>query len=160
MTAGPTTDRPLPPRPRGAAWTRLAVALLAVGALCAMGIDAAHGVRTTVALAGDRSVATARLDDAYYHCLAVEAHSLARPGETVDVLNNDTAAGVTLGKAVAPWAALTTNAAKAGVLLTLFPWHGDNSCLGSIVVARYPSGAVRLGTGQTLEGGPPPQPPL
>jgi hypothetical protein len=128
--------------------------------LGALAVGAVHGGRSISALAGDHQVATSRLDNAYYDCLATQARSLARPGEAVDVLASNPSAWGTLVKVVAPWAVLTTDASRAEVTMTLAPRRGTNTCLGSVVVARSPSGAVHYGTGATLFGGPPPPPVL
>jgi hypothetical protein len=139
---------------------RLAALITLAISISALAVGAVHGARSTTALAADRQVATARLDDAYFDCLATQARSLAQPAERIDVLNTYSSAWVSLVKVVAPWAVLTTDAARAQITMTLAPRIGANTCLGSVVVARSASGAVHYGTGATLAGGPPPQPVL
>lgn len=139
---------------------RIVALIILVTALAVLAVGAVHGARSTAALAGDRQVTTARLDDAYYDCLDTQAHSVARPGELVDVLTSNSSAWVTLVKVVSRWAILTTDAARARVTMTLVPRRGANTCLGSVVVARWRSGTVHYGTGATLTGGPPPSPAL
>lgn len=139
---------------------RFAALIVLFSSLAVVTVGAVHGARSTAVLAGARQLSTARLDDAYYDCLDTQAHSVARPGELVDVLTSNSSAWVTLVKVVAPWAVLTTDAARAQVTMTLVPRRGANTCLGSVVVARTRSGTVHDGTGATLTGGPPPSPAL
>jgi hypothetical protein len=134
-----------------------ALALVCLGALA---VGAVHGGRAASAQGSPAQVSAWRLDAAYYGCLATQVHTLIGPGQVVDVSTADPGAWVTLDKVVAPFAVITTR--RAGhVVLTLANRPGPGSCLGSVVVARGPSGVVRIGTGGSLGGHRmPPQTPL
>jgi hypothetical protein len=107
----------------------------------------------------------AALDDAFYHCLDVQARSLIRPGEPVE-LRDDLADLVTLIKAVGSWVTIADPASSAVAQLSLRDdVTGKGACLGTVVVARFPgpghSFTERVGTGASVAGmGPPPAPPL
>jgi len=135
-------------------------AVLACVCLGSLVVGAVHGGRAAAARETPSQVSAWRLDLAYYGCLSAQTHSLLRPGQVVDVSTADPGAWVTLAKVVAPFAVMTTRR-PGHVLLTLATRPGPGSCLGSVVVAREPSGAVRLGTGGSLPGHRlPPQTPL
>jgi hypothetical protein len=164
MTDGPAADRPDPPpgprRARRVAWrlAGLAVGLVAVAGLA---VGAVHGARSTAAQADDQQVALGQLDVAYYDCLAAQVHSLVGPGQLVVVSTADPGNWATLAKAVAPWAVMTEDRQRAVAVLQMAPRRGTGSCLGSVVVARYPDGRTRVGTGGSLPGDePPPMTPL
>ncbi|HEX4081470.1 MAG TPA: hypothetical protein VHX40_00785 [Acidimicrobiales bacterium] len=164
MTDGPAADRPDPlPGPRRArrvAW-RLAGLTVGLVAVAGLAVGAVHGARSTTAQADDREVALGQLDVAYYDCLAAQVHSLVGPGQVVAVSTANPGNWATLAKAVAPWAVMTDDQRRAVAVLYLAPRHGAGSCLGSAVVARYPDGRVRVGTGGSLPGDePPPMTPL
>lgn len=137
------------------------VAALALAGMCGAGlaVGAVRGVRATTARAGPTEVAAWRLDLAYYDCLSAQAHSLVHAGETVDVSMTDPGPGVTLAKVVAPFAVITDRA-SGHVVLTLISRPGPGTCLGSVVVARDPSGVVHQGRGSLLGHEIPPQTPL
>jgi hypothetical protein len=133
--------------------------LLGAG-LAALTFGAVHGARSSSVQARPAQVAAWRLDIAYYDCLSAQAHSLVHRGETVDVSMADPGPGVTLAKVVAPFAVLTDRA-RDHVVLTLVTRPGPGTCLGSVVMARDPSGTRRTGTGASLPGrARPPQTPL
>jgi len=134
----------------------LALALVAVGALV---VGSVHGARSSVGRADATSVTSARLDDAYYGCLAAQTESLVGPGLVVDVSTSDPGSWGTLVKVVAPRDVLTTDQARSAAVLTLARRSGPGACLGSVVVARYPNGTVRDGTGGSLPGDESPPPP-
>jgi hypothetical protein len=139
----------------------VAVTVVAGAALAGLVAGAVHGVRSTTALASSAQVASATEDDAYYACLTTQAHHLVRPGQVVDIDRDDLTSWATLGKVVAPWAVVTTDAHRAVAVLSLRTATGGASCLGVVVVARYADGQVRTGRGATLPGrGPPPATPL
>jgi hypothetical protein len=135
----------------------LALALVALGALV---VGSVHGARSSVGRADAASVASARLDDAYYGCLAAQAGSLVGPGLVVDVSTSDPGSWGTLVKVVAPRDVLTTDQGRSAAVLTLARRPGPGACLGSVVVARYPDGTVRQGTGGSLPGDESPPPPV
>jgi hypothetical protein len=164
MTDGPAADPldppPGPQRARRVAWrlAGLAVGLVAVAGLT---VGAVHGVRSTATQADEQQVALGRLDVAYYDCLAAQVHSLVGPGQVVAVSTANPGNWATLSKAVAPWAVMTEDEPRAVAVLQMAPRHGAGSCLGSVVVARYADGRVRVGTGSSLPGDePPPMTPL
>jgi hypothetical protein len=159
MTDGPAADRPDPlVRPRRARRGAWRLAGLAVGLVAAAGlaVGAVHGARSTGAQADDRQVALGRLDVAYYDCLAAQVHSLVGPGQIVAVSTANPGNWATLAKAVAPWAVMIEDQRRAVAVLSMAPRRGTGACLGSVVVARYPGGRVRVGTGGSLPGDEPP----
>jgi hypothetical protein len=133
---------------------------LAVGlaALCGLAVGAVHGARSSGAQADDQQVTLAQLDVAYYDCLAAQVHSLVRPGQVVVVSTANPSNWATLSKAVAPWAVMTEDQRRAVAVLSMSPRHGARTCLGSVVVARYADGRIRVGTGGSLPGDE--QPPM
>ncbi len=164
MTDGPGIDRTdqrpgphdLPARPPAVRLVGLAVTLTVLVGLV---IGAVHGGRATAGLGSARQVSSARLDIAYYDCLTTQSSSLVRPGKVVDVSTANPGSWATLSKVVAPRDVLTTDRRIAVAVLTLERRPGG--CLGSAVVAHYPNGTVRQGTGASLSGqGPPPAQPL
>jgi hypothetical protein len=138
------------------------VALVAVVALTGQAVrgNRTVGVQRTAVVERD-----AALDDAFYHCLDVQARSLVRPGEPLE-LRDDLAHLVTLIKAVGSWVTIADPASSAVAQLSLRDSVKDKgACLGTVVVARFPgpghSFTERVGTGASVPGtGPPPAPPL
>jgi hypothetical protein len=140
--------------------SRIAAIGLAGACVAGLAVGAVRGVRATAAQADPAEVAAWRLDLAYYDCLSTQAHSLVHGGETVDVSMSDPGAWVTLAKVVAPFAVITARS-SGHVVLTLRTRTGPGTCLGFVMVARDPSGAVRDGRGGSLTGHrQPPQTPL
>ncbi len=164
MTDGPTADLPdPPPPPRRVRRVAGRLAGLALGLVAAAGlaVGAVHGARSAGAQADDQQVALGQLDVAYYDCLAAQVHSLVGPGQVVAVSTANPGNWATLAKAVAPWAVMTDDQRRAVAVLSMAPRRGTGACLGSVVVARYPDGRVRVGTGGSLPGDePPPMTPL
>ena len=160
MSAGPHVGRQGGDRIDRRPGTARRVLGLAVGlvASAALVLGAVHGVRSTAADADDSALASARVDVAYYACLAAQVHSLVRPGEVVAVSTADPGTWATLSKAVAPWAVITASPGQAVAVLSLQPRHGGGACLGQVVVARARDGLVRRGTGASLPGDEPPPP--
>jgi hypothetical protein len=107
----------------------------------------------------------AALDDAFYHCIDVQARSLVSPGQPVDLVDN-LGDLVTLLKGVGSWVTVADPPSSAVAQLSLRDGvPGNGACLGTVVVARFPgpghSFTERVGTGANVPGtGPPPAPPL
>jgi hypothetical protein len=105
------------------------------------------------------------LDDAFDHCLDVQARSLISPGEPI-VFDANLADLVTLIKGVGSWVTIADPASSAVVRLSLRNnVSGGGACLGTVVVATSTTPGhgvkVRLGSGSSVPGkGPPPAPPL
>ena len=128
--------------------------------------QAVRGDRTVSAQLSAHAVHDASVDDAFYHCLDVQAHSLVRPGQTVALRTGNLADVVTMIKGFGSWVTVADPPSSAQVVLTLDDGTaGPGTCLGTRVVATTvgPGGVrvVRLGTGAQVPGqGPPPAPPL
>ena len=142
----------------------VAGAVVVTGAVT-VAVKAVHGNETVTALRRPGPEAVARLDDAYYRCLDVQAHSLVAPGRPVLIEGPDLGSYVTLLKAVGSWVTLAARPGRHDVALSLAAHGGPGSCRGTVVTARGRNGAgkvtVRRGTGASLPGnGPPPAPPL
>ncbi len=158
MTAGPGPDRTGAPGTQAtlrldrSLGLRLVGLALAIVGLLTLVVGGVHSLRVTAARAGASSVASARLDDAYYRCLSEQVDSLVRPDQVVDVSTAEPGAWVTLAKVVAPRDVLTTDPGRSTALLSLVSSNRRGTCLGSVVVARYPDGTSRHGTGGTLAG--------
>lgn len=110
------------------------------------------------------TIRNAELDDAYYRCLSVQAHSLVSPGEPVYLI-----AGfgnwVTLVKATGGWMTIAPSLSEARLIVSVREDVTTRpACLGTVVVASPATGAhppVEFGTGASVPGhGPPPAPPL
>lgn len=140
--------------------------LVAVVALVALVGQAVRGDRTVGAQLSAPAVHDATVDDAFYRCLDVQAHSLVRPGQTVALRTDNLADVVTMIKGFGSWVTVADPASRADVDLTLRDGPaGPGTCLGTRVVGTStgPDGTrvVRLGTGAQVAGqGPPPAPPL
>ena len=143
-----------------------------VGGLVAMVGSVAlvgQAARATGVIAHQRSapvVADARLDDAYYACIATQAHSLISPSTPVRYRPDvGIVAVVVLNKAVAPWMRLSPAGTEPAGWLGLRRTSGPHGCLGDQVTlsTRGADGrwVVRGGHGAHIPGqGPPPAPPL
>lgn len=140
--------------------------LVAVVALVALVGQAVRGERTVGAQLSAPAVHDAAVDDAFYRCLDIQAHSLVRPGQTVALRTDNLADVVTMIKGFGAWVTVADPASSADVVLTLRNGPAaPGTCLGTRVVATTtgPGGVrvVRLGTGAGVPGqGPPPAPPL
>ncbi len=139
--------------------------VVAVVALVGLAGQAVRGNRTVGVQVASHTVHDARLDDAFYQCLDVQAHSLVTPGQPVELVD-DLADLITLLKAVGSWVTIADHPASAVARLSLQDGvSGGGACLGTVVVARVPGPGgttrVRVGTGAAVPGhGPPPAPPL
>jgi len=135
-------------------------------ALAGLTVQAVRGVRTVGTQRSAVTVRDAALDDAFYDCLSVQAHSLVTPGQSVALGKTNLGDLVTLLKGVGSWITVADPPSTAQVTLSLRNQVvGRGACLGTVVVARYahPHGGitVRVGTGSSVPGsGPPPAPPL
>jgi hypothetical protein len=111
------------------------------------------------------TVKNAELDDAFYHCVDVQAHSLISSGEPV-LLVGSFGDWVTLIKAIGSWTAVAPSRSDAKLIVSLRDHvTGRPACLGTVVVAvpadSRSTTAVEFGTGASVPGnGPPPAPPL
>lgn len=144
----------------------VAVAIIVVVvAVVAMTGQAVRGNRTVGIQRTAAVERNATLDNAFYHCLDVQARSLVSPGQPVELVN-DLADMVTLLKVVGSWVTVADPASSAVAQLSLRDnVKGKGACLGTVVVARFPgpghSFTERVGTGASVPGnGPPPAPPL
>ncbi len=141
-------------------------ALVVVVALVALAGQAVRGNRTVGVQLSVHAVHDASVDDAFYRCIDIQAHSLVRPGQTVALSTDDLADVVTMIKGFGSWVTVADPVSSADVVLTLHDGPaGPGTCLGTRVVATSigPGGTrvVRLGTGDQVPGqGPPPAPPL
>jgi hypothetical protein len=141
-------------------------ALVAAVALVALAGQAVRGDRTVRAQLAPAAVHDASVDDAFYRCIDVQAHSLVRPGQTVALSTDNLADVITMIKGFGSWVTVADPSSTADVVLTLHDGAaGPGTCLGTRVVATSvgPGGVrvVRQGTGAEVPGqGPPPAPPL
>jgi hypothetical protein len=140
--------------------------LVVLVALVTLVGQAVRGNRTVGVQLAAHAVHDARLDDAFYRCLDIQAHSLVAPGRTVTLSTDNLADLVTMVKGFGSWVTVADPVSSADVVLTLRDdVSGPGTCLGTQVVASYrgPDGrtTVRIGTGAQVAGhGPPPAPPL
>jgi len=140
--------------------------LVAAVALVALAGQAVRGDRTVGAQLSAHAVHDASVDDAFYRCIDVQAHSLVTPGRTVALSTDNLADLVTMVKGFGSWVTVADPASRADISLTLRDdVPGPGACLGTQVVATSvgPDGrtTVRVGTGAQVAGqGPPPAPPL
>ena len=140
--------------------------LVVAVALVSLVGQAVRGDRVVAAQLSVRSVHDALVDDAFYRCIDVQAHSLVAPGRSVTLSTDNLADVVTMIKGFGSWVTVADPASRADIVLTLRDdVPGPGTCLGTQVVAtqRGPAGRteVRVGTGAQVAGhGPPPAPPL
>ena len=140
--------------------------LVAVVALVALAGQAVRGDRTVTSQLAAPAVHDASVDDAFYHCIDVQARSLVAPGRTVTIRTDNLADVVTMIKGFGSWITVADPPSSADVFLTLRDdVPGPGTCLGTQVVGTIvgPGGrtVVRVGTGAAVPGqGPPPAPPL
>jgi hypothetical protein len=145
---------------------RVLSGLVVVVVLVALVGQAVRGDRTVGVQLAATAVHDAAVDDAFYNCIDVQAHSLVRPGQTVTLSTDNLADVVTMIKGFGSWVTVANPASRAQVILTLRDnVPGPGTCLGTQVVATSvgPDGTtiVRVGTGAEVPGqGPPPAPPL
>jgi hypothetical protein len=122
-----------------------------------LAVGAVHGVRSTTSLSTDRQVATWNLDNRYWACLDTQARSLVRPGAHIWLTDVNFGTAIALEKLLAPWVYLVNRPEQASAYLTLRTQPGPGSCLGSVVVGRFPGPAgpgsiVKVGRGASLPG--------
>ncbi len=152
-------------RPQRALAAATGVVVIVVVA-AALGVQAARSNAIVSAQSSPRIEHQARVDDAFYSCLTVQARSIVRPGQTVALRPRNIVDLVTLIKAVGSWARVADPPATAAVSLSLSTGPGGpGTCLGTRVIGRFsgPGGTVitKVGTGAQVPGqGPPPAPPL
>ena len=140
-------------------------AAIVVVTIPGLGVQAVRGNRVVAVQRDAHTIHNALLDDAFYHCLDVQARSLISPGEPI-VFDADLGDLVTLIKGVGSWVTIADPASSAVVRLSLRNnVSGGGACLGTVVVATFTTPGhgvkVRLGSGSSVPGkGPPPAPPL
>jgi hypothetical protein len=148
-------------------WESLRVAvglsLAAVGAV-ALAVTAVHGGQTVQDLRGPTPVAHAELDDAYYRCIDIQAHSVVSDRRPVLFEGPDFGAYIALLKAVGSWVTIAGHRSPSDVALSLEDKRGRGTCLGQVVVARERGADGRMttlvGSGASVPGkGPPPAEP-
>ena len=153
------------PRGSGAATVLAGCAVAALGLACVLG----QAVRGTTVVNHQRSarvVADARLDDAYYSCLDIQARSLITPSTSVRYRPGASLGeAVILNKVVGSWITLSPARHEPAGFLGLRHADGPGACLGDVVTLRTRGSdgtwIVRIGHGATVPGqGPPPAPPL
>ncbi len=140
-------------------------AVVSVITVVAMGVQAVRSNRTVAMQRDALTIHDTALDNAFYHCLDVQARSLITPTEPVAFVDN-LADLVTLIKGVGSWVTIANPISTASARLSLR--NGvttGGACLGTVVVATYPTAhhgtVVRVGTGASVPGNsPPPAPPL
>jgi hypothetical protein len=142
----------------------VAGAVVAVVALCGLGVQSFRGDRTVGAQLAGPVVRNAEVDNAYYHCLDVQTRSLVAPGQTVSFTGTDPYSVITLLQAVGSWITVADPPSGATARLSLLYGQG-HGCLGTVVVAYYAAAhggpVVRVGSGDEVAGnGPPPPSPL
>ncbi len=141
------------------------VAITLVGGV-GLVVQALDGNRTVGAQLQAKSVHDAELDDAFYHCLDVQARSLISPDQPVTLGADNLGDLVTLLKGVGSWVTIADPPSGAVAVLSLRQAADtSDACLGTVVVATYRTPHVgsttRVGTGAAVPGeGPPPAPPL
>jgi hypothetical protein len=138
---------------------------MVVVALAGLGVQAVRGNRTVGVQRQAITVHNAKLDDAFYRCLDIQARSLVSPSEPI-VVTGSLGDVVTLIKGVGSWVTIANPFSSAVARLSLRDnVKGGGACLGTVVIATYPKPrhgvTVRIGTGASVPGtGPPPAPPL
>ncbi|HEX4218289.1 MAG TPA: hypothetical protein VHZ02_07970, partial [Acidimicrobiales bacterium] len=136
--ANSTSQRSSRRSPLRAAVSGLACLAVAGTAVAGLAVGAVHGVRGTTALSTDRRVATWTLDNRYWACLDTQARSLIDPGARVWLDTTNFGTTIALEKLLAPWAFIVSSPGQASAYLTLRTKPGPGSCLGSVVVGRFP----------------------
>jgi hypothetical protein len=162
-------DEPLPPRARRGRIPQPVVVAVGLGvlavALAGLGVQAIRGNRTVGVQRQAITIHNATLDDSFYRCIDVQAHSLVSPSQPV-VITGNLGDVVTLIKGVGSWVTIANPFSSASARLSLRDnVTGRHACLGTVVIATYPKPGrrpvVRVGSGASVPGhGPPPAPPL
>ena len=152
-------------RGSGAVTVLVGSAVGAIGLTCVIG-QAARGMAIVSHQRSAQVVADARLDDAYYACLDVQARSLITPSTPVRYRPGASLGeAVILNKAIGSWITLSPKGHEPTEFLGVRHTTGPGACLGDVVTVRTRGGdgtwIVRTGHGATVPGqGPPPAPPL
>lgn len=166
MTPVGTPEGTHRPHPVKTALVTAGSCLVVVVALAALTGQAARGYSTVSQQMDSHAVHDAQVDDAFYRCIDVQAHSLVATDQSVRLSTENLADVVTMIKGFGSWVNVADPSSQAQVVLTLRnDASGPDACLGTRVVATSvgPDGrtSVRLGTGDHVDGqGPPPAPPL
>lgn len=140
--------------------------IVVLAALAGLGQQAMAGNRMVSTQTDATSMRNAALEDAFYHCLDVQAHSLVSPGQPVTIDTRSFANFVTLLQGVGSWVTIAEPPSTTVARLSLRnDTSGPGACLGTVVVAHYTQPrrgiVVRIGSGATVPGhGPPPPTPL
>ncbi len=134
-------------------------------AVVGLAVGAHHGNAVAQVQLKPFTVSQARLDDAFYHCIDVQARSLVSPDQPIALSTTNFGNYIELVKGVGSWATLADPPGRAVAKLSLRSVSSPGACLGSVVVAtyRHPGGGttVRVGSGASVPGtGPPPALPL
>ena len=152
-------------RGSGAVTVLVGSAVGAIGLTCVIG-QAARGMAIVSHQRSAQVVADARLDDAYYSCLDIQARSLITPSTSVRYRPGASLGeAVILNKVVGSWITLSPARHEPAGFLGLRHADGPGACLGDVVTLRTRGSdgtwIVRIGHGATVPGqGPPPAPPL
>ena len=139
--------------------------VVAAVVMASMGVQAVRGNRTVNVQRDRLTVHDAALDNAYYHCIEVQARSLVSPDHPVGLKGN-LGDLITLIKGVGSWISVAD--ALSTHPDTIFLTNnvpGPGTCRGTVVQIKYSHPhdgvTVRTGTGASVPGtGPPPAPPL
>ncbi len=154
------------PHPVKTALVTAVSCLVAVVALAALTGQAVRGYSTVSAQMDGHAVHDAEVDDAFYRCIDIQAHSLVTTKQAVRLGTENLADVITMIKGFGSWVTVAEPASRAEVVLTLRnDAPGPDACLGTRVVATSVGmdgrTTIRLGTGDHVVGhGPPPAPPL
>lgn len=164
MVASPVVRRARPTRRIGVGKCVIGLVMMAF-LLVALTGQAFRGNAVVNIQRSPVTIKDAELDDAFYRCINVQAHSLVSSGEPVFLI-----AGfgnwVTLIKAVGSWMTIAPSRSDAKFIVSVRSHVTDRpACLGTAVVAipahARNATAVEFGTGASVPGvGPPPAPPL
>jgi hypothetical protein len=151
---------------RGPSWRIIVRTICAAVALVALVFASLQGIRTTTHGQSADQTRQWERDAAYWNCLTIQAHSLVKPGERVEINRGGLAASVTLEKVVGGWTSLVTKAQNASAILSLEGRHKQGSCRGTVVVEYAPGSSLhgppeRVGSGASDgSGGSLPSTPL
>jgi hypothetical protein len=137
--------------------------VVTVIALVALGVQAARGNTTVSVQRSAKTMHNTALDNAFYQCIDVQAHSLVSPDEPV-LFGGGLGDVVTMLKGMGSWITIADPGSQAVARISLRNnvTTGD-TCRGTVVIATstHAPHTVRVGTGATAPGeGPPPAPPL
>jgi hypothetical protein len=144
------------PRSGGPRWRLIIRTICGAVALVALVLASLQGIRTTAHASSADQTRQWEHDAAYWNCLTIQAHSLVKPGERVEINREGLGASVTLEKVVGGWTTLVTRAQNA--ILELENHHDQGSCLGTVVVEYSPGSSLhgppeRVGSGASDRSG-------